>query len=60
MVSTISWLDFSDSDRCIMIEVISLFKQRDTRSVIRQPRKEELLHFLEEHLSPEAIEEILA
>ena len=31
MSSTISWLDFSDSDRRKMIEVISLFKQRDTR-----------------------------
>jgi len=31
MPSTISWLDFSDSDRRKMIEVISLFKQRDTR-----------------------------
>ena len=31
MPSTISWLDFSDSDRRKMVEVISLFKQRDTR-----------------------------
>jgi len=31
MNSLISWLDFSDSDRRKMIEVISLFKQRDTR-----------------------------
>ena len=31
MSSTISWLDFSDTDRRKMIEVISLFKQRDTR-----------------------------
>jgi len=31
MPSTISWLDFSDTDRRKMVEVISLFKQRDTR-----------------------------
>ena len=31
MPSTISWLDFSNSDRCNMVEVISLFKQRNTR-----------------------------
>ena len=30
------------------------------RSLIGQPRQEELLHFLEEHLSPEAIKDILA
>lgn len=29
--STISWLDFSESDRRNMVQVISLFKQRDTR-----------------------------
>ena len=29
--SIISWLDFSDSERRKMVEVISLFKQRDTR-----------------------------
>ena len=31
MGSNIAWLDFSDSDRRKMIEVVSLFKQRDTR-----------------------------
>jgi hypothetical protein len=31
MTLKISWLDFSDTDRRKMIEVISLFKQRDTR-----------------------------
>jgi hypothetical protein len=31
MTSQISWLDFSDTDRRKMIEVVSLFKQRDTR-----------------------------
>jgi len=31
MTSQISWLDFSESDRRKMVEVISLFKQRDTR-----------------------------
>ena len=31
MSSIISWLDFSDSERRKMVEVISLFKQRDTR-----------------------------
>ena len=31
MRSQISWLDFSDSERRKMVEVISLFKQRDTR-----------------------------
>jgi len=31
MNSQISWLDFSDSERRKMVEVISLFKQRDTR-----------------------------
>jgi hypothetical protein len=31
MTSKISWLDFSDSDRRKMIEVVSFFKQRDTR-----------------------------
>lgn len=29
--SSISWIDFSDQDRRHMIEVISLFKERDTR-----------------------------
>jgi len=29
--STISWLDFSESDRRNMVQVISMFKQRDTR-----------------------------
>ena len=29
--SKISWLDFSESDRRNMVQVISLFKQRDTR-----------------------------
>jgi len=31
MSSNISWLDFADSDRRKMIEVVALFKQRDTR-----------------------------
>lgn len=31
MTSTIAWLDFSEQDRHRMQEVISLFKQRDTR-----------------------------
>lgn len=31
MSSQISWLDFSETERRKMIEVISLFKQRDTR-----------------------------
>jgi hypothetical protein len=30
-LSAISWLDFSESDRRKMVQVISLFKQRDTR-----------------------------
>lgn len=31
MSSSIHWLDFSDADRRKMIEIVSLFKQRDTR-----------------------------
>jgi hypothetical protein len=31
MPSTIAWIDLADEDRRRMIEVVSLFKERDTR-----------------------------
>ena len=29
--SSVAWIDFSEQDRRKMMEVVSLFKQRDTR-----------------------------